>query len=62
MKAIKIAIVIIAMCMLGMAQTKTADKKLAEKSAMTHDHDKAAAPAGMEMPKPSSAIMTYFLR
>src|SRR2546423_687467 len=60
MKAIKIAIVIIAMCMLGMAQTKTADKKPAEKSAMTHDHDKAAAPAGMEMPKPSAEAQKLY--
>ena len=49
------SLLIMAMCTFGVAQTKTADKKPAEKSAMTHDHGKAAAPAGgaPEMPKPS---------
>ena len=51
MKTLTIAILVMAMCMVGMAQTK-ADEKPAKKSAMAHDHDKSAAPAGMEMPKP----------
>lgn len=55
MKLTKLAILIMAMCTFGLAQTKTPDKKPAEKPAMSHDHDKAAAPAGgaPEMPKPS---------
>jgi hypothetical protein len=60
MEHLKIAILIMAMCTFGMAQTKTADKKPAEKSAMTHDHDKAAAPAGMEMPKPSAEAQKLY--
>jgi hypothetical protein len=55
MKGMKIAILIMAMCGFCMAQTETKDKKPAEKSAMSHDHDKAAA-AGMEMPKPPAEI------
>jgi hypothetical protein len=46
----KIAIMIVAMCMLGVAQDKTADKKPMGKSAMAHDKDKAP---GMAMAKPS---------
>jgi len=56
MKAVKIAMLIMAMCAFGMAQTKTPEKKPAEKSAMAHDHDKAPAAAGMEMPKPPAEI------
>ena len=51
MKAIKIAILTMAMCGFCMAQTKTEVKKPAEKSPMSHDH--AKAPAAPEMPKPS---------
>ena len=57
MKQLKIAIVIMAMCMFGVAQTKTADKKPAEKSAMSQDHDKAA---GMEMQKPAPEIQKMY--
>src|SRR4051794_35222282 len=50
MKGIKVAILIMAMCGFGMAQTKTDAKKPAEKSGMMHDHHKGP---GMEMAKPS---------
>jgi uncharacterized protein DUF1579 len=53
MKHWKLVVVIMAMCMLGMAQTKTDSKKPAEKSGMMHDHDKAPAGAGMMQPKPA---------
>jgi len=59
MKAMKLVILIMAMCMFGVAQTKTADKKPAEKSAMSHDHDKAPA-AGMEMQKPAPEIQKMY--
>jgi hypothetical protein len=58
MKAIKIAILTMAMCGFCMAQTATKDKKPAEKSGMSqmsHEHGKAPA-AGMEMPKPPAEI------
>ncbi len=52
MKALKLTILIMAMCSFVMAQTKTDAKKPAEKSA-AHAHDKAAAPTGApQMPKP----------
>jgi len=54
MKHWKIAILIMAMCTLGVAQDKTADKKPAQKSATGHEH--AKAPATPEMPKPPAEI------
>ena len=60
MKAIKIAILTMAMCGFCMAQTKTEDKKPAGKSAMAHDHDKAAPAAGMEVQKPAPEIQKMY--
>jgi hypothetical protein len=53
MKLVKTAILIMAMCTFGLAQDKTADKKPAAKSAMTHDHD---MPGGFAPAKPNPGM------
>src|SRR3954447_2339176 len=52
MKLVKISMVIMAMCMFGLAQTTTADKKPAAKSAHVN-----AAPAGEGMATPAPEIL-----
>ena len=53
MKHCKIAILIMAICTLGVAQDKTADKK----PAMEDDHQKAAASNGMMPAKPAPEML-----
>jgi hypothetical protein len=56
MKLTKVVILIMAMCTLGLAQTKTPEKKPADHSAMSHDHDEGPAGGGMMATKPAAEI------
>ena len=64
MRHCKIAILIMAMCTLGVAQDKTADKKLMGKPAMAHDKDKAPGinQRGNERPRAPYCGLLRFVR